>query len=245
MQTRGLMTENPLVVRLEAYLPLSDSTKEAVWSLLEGPCAEVAPKRNIVSQGTATSTVAVLMEGLAARYDTAINGERHFTGWLIAGDFCNLYAARVAAPLDQGVVAITRCLVAHLEGEALERLRRERADLDDALAWIALSDHAQLRHRVISTRLNAQTRVGHLLCELHTRIAAAGMGEGNGLRVPLSQSDLAEAVGLTPVHMNRVVRELRDQGLLARTRRGIEVPDAAALAKASGYDPAYLHLRKV
>lgn len=236
------MLVNSLLRKMEGYAPLSDEDKGAMLAICSERVETVQARRDIISDGQTTDYVHLILDGWGARYKVMPDGARQITAFLIAGDFCDLHIT-VLKKMDHGIVALTPCKVAHLDTDKLDAITTERTTLTKALWWMTLVDEAVLRQWVINSRRRAVVAVPHLLCELHLRLKAVGLVNDDRLELPLSQETLADATGMTPVHINRTIQALRKAGLIEIGNGTLTIPDVGALARAGGFDDSYLHLR--
>ena len=164
--------------------------------------------------------------------------------FVIPGDFCDLHVT-LLREMDHGIVALTPCSVARIDQAQIAALTRENSRIVRAMWWSTLVDQAILREWVLNVgRRKALERVGHLLCEMHFRMRRVGLVEHGRLALPLTQEDLADATGLTAVHMNRTLQRLRGEGLIEIGGGTLTLLDVAALQKAVGFDPNYLHVER-
>jgi CRP-like cAMP-binding protein len=236
------MDPNPLIRKFEGYAPLSHEDGATIRALCEEQVATVPAKRDIIKDGESPDYIHLILDGWAARYKQLPDGSRQITAFLIPGDFCDLHAT-VLATMDHGIVALTACKVAYLDSAKLDQITTERSMLTKALWWMTLVDEATLREWVINSRRRAPAAVAHLLCEMHLRLRLVGLANDNSLELPLTQDDLADATGMTSVHMNRTIQTLRESGLIQLKAGRLDIPDMQELASAGGFDDRYLHLR--
>ena len=237
------MRTNPLVTKLETVMPLNEDDRLSLDALLDD-VVEVGAKRDIISQGDRPEVVHLILEGWAARYTLLADGSRQILAFLLPGDFCDIHAT-ILGEMDHGIVAVTPCKVAFIAAGKFDALTTRRATLTRALWWTTLVDEGVLREWIVNNgRRDAYEAVAHLLCEMHARMKMIGLVEDNRLDLPLTQEDIADSAGLTPVHINRVLRRLRDEGLIELRHRVLTVLDVAALKQAGGFDDTYLHGRR-
>ncbi|WP_326522736.1 Crp/Fnr family transcriptional regulator [Sphingomonas sp.] len=231
-----------LIRKLEVVERLSESEREMVRAL----CADVrtiARRRDIISEGDDPDFVHVVIDGWAARYKVLEDGARSITAFFMPGDFCDLHVTILDA-MDHGILALTDCKVGYIANQDIDQVTRVSATLARAFWRSTLVDEAILREWVVSAaRRTAVHSLGHLFCELHLRAKLVGLADDGRLDLPLTQEDLADATGLTPVHVNRMLQELRKQGLIEIGRRELVVLDVPALQQFSGFDPTYLHVK--
>jgi CRP-like cAMP-binding protein len=181
------------------------------------------------------------MEGWAARYKVVPDGSRQITAILVPGDFCDLHIT-ILGEMDHGITALTRVKVALVPHLVMENLPVDRPQLGRALWWATLVDEATLRAWIVNLgRRDAAERVAHLFCELHARLKLVGLADEDDFSLPLTQEILADALGLTPVHINRVLQRLRSQDLIELEGGELRILNLPHLRKLAGFDPTYLH----
>ena len=230
---------HPLIAKLETVASLSADDRESLLVLC-GNARSTDKGRDIVSEGDKLEHVYVVLDGWAARYTTLPNGSRQITAFLIPGDLCNGETV-VLKKMDCNVVALTPVTVAMISRSALIELIRNRPGLAHAFWRAAVSDEAVLRAWVVNLgRRDAYARLAHLACELHARTSRLDQLRDAEADLPLTQEQLGDALGLTPVHVNRVLKRLRDEGLMQLQGGTLTIFDAERLAAAAGFDPGYL-----
>ena len=235
--------ENPLIAKLERIAPLSESERAAIREL----CRQnrtVGPGSDIVSEGESPDHIHLILEGWAARYKIVPDGARQITAFLIPGDLCDSQAA-VLRQMDHGVTALTAVTVAFIPQTVAEALPLLHPNLVRVLWWSTLVDEAVLRAWIVNLgRRDAYERVAHLICELHARLRKVGLVEDQHFALPLTQEVLADALGLTSVHINRVVQRLRAEKLITLHRGTLTILEGEKLGRAAGFDDAYLRTRR-
>ena len=171
----------------------------------------------------------------------AAKGSRQITAFLVPGDFCDLHAT-ILREMDHGILTLTPATVAYIPHQAMQDLPLNRPALARALWWATLVDEAVLRAWIVNIgRRDAYRGRRPSVCELHVRMRNVGLVEEGRFSLPLTQEELADALGLTPVHVNRVLQRLRKEGLITLQARRLTVDDPAGLREAAGFDPSYLH----
>lgn len=237
------MWERPLIARLETVADLRDEDRASLAAL----CRDVRlvpAKRNLISEGERPEHIHLIVDGWAARYKLLDNGARQIVALLIPGDFCDLHAT-VLGHMDHGIVAITPCQVAFIPPAEINELTSHHNGLTRALWWSTLVDEAVLRSWVVNAgRRDAYQRIAHLMCEMHARMKMIGLVTEDQLELPLTQDELADATALTPVHVNRTLQRLRNEGLITFRSGQLTVLDVPKLQAAAGFDPNYLHIRR-
>jgi CRP-like cAMP-binding protein len=233
--------QNPLIAKLRKIVDLGEADRQA----LEGVCEEtrhVARHTDIISDGDSTEYVHLILEGWAYRYQVLKDGARQITAFLIPGDFCDMHVA-VLGEMDHSIGTLTPTKVAYIPHKHLSALL-ERPQIARAFWWATLVDEAVLRAWIVNVgRRDAFDRIAHILCELQLRLASVGMVDGGSFDLPLTQEELADAAGITPVHTNRVLKRLCSEGLIEYERENMTILDVQRLKDVSGFDPRYLHLK--
>jgi CRP-like cAMP-binding protein len=183
-----------------------------------------------------------LVTGFAFRQKLAGDGARQIVALHIPGDaldFQNLFLD----VSDHSVQMLTRGEVAFVTIRDLQVLARERAAVGHAILVKILVEASIFREWVLNVgRRDAKTRVSHLLCELAVRLDAEGLADHYSYELPMTQEQLADAVGLTPVHVNRTLKALEAEGLIVRSKKSVSFPDLMRLRSAGDFNQRYLHL---
>lgn len=183
-----------------------------------------------------------LLEGLICRYMDDRNGLRQLVAMHVAGDFVDLHGYPLRH-LDHDLATITPCRVVTVPHDRLDGLMKSRPHLAKLLWFSTLLDAAIHREWIFTLgRLDAAGRVAHFFCEIEAKLHAVGLSDGRRFALPITQADLGEACGITSVHMNRMLRELREDGLLHFSNGQAEILDRARLEQLAEFDPAYLYL---
>ncbi|WP_293699881.1 MULTISPECIES: Crp/Fnr family transcriptional regulator [unclassified Sphingopyxis] len=199
--------------------------------------------RNIVARaGEPLTNSTLLLEGIMSRYLDDRNGLRQLVAIHFPGDFLDLHAFPLKV-LDHDVATLTTATVATVPHAEIEAIAEEMPQLIRKLWFATLLDAAIHRAWLFRLgRLDATGRVAHFLCETNARLFSAGLSDGRRFALALTQADLAEICGLTTVHVNRVMRQLREEQLCLFRSSLVEILDPAGLAKRAQFDPAYLYI---
>jgi CRP-like cAMP-binding protein len=233
---------NPLEAKLATVADLGAEDREALAGLCED-AREMRARRNIIREGDRPDHVHLVVSGWAARYKLLPDGARQITAFLIPGDFCDLHVT-ILGEMDHSIVTLTDAKVAFIPRGQIEALI-DRPKLAKAFWWATLVDEAVLRAWVVNVgRRSAYESVGHLMCELYVRMKNVGLAPGNSFELPLTQEELADALGLTPVHVNRVLQRMRAEELISFRRGSLEILDYRRIREASGFNPNYLHIEQ-
>ena len=202
-----------------------------------------AAKVDLIREGDRPGPVFVVLEGWVCRYKVLPNGTRQIVGFLMPGDSCDLHVG-LLAEMDHSIQTITPALVARIDRGAMDALMDNHPLVARTMYISQLVDEGTLRAWITSMgRRTSVERVAHLLCELYLRASAVGLAVEPEFAMPLSQQILADALGMTPVHLNRVLRELRLKEAMAVSRGRVILADPALMFRIAGFDENYLHRR--
>jgi CRP-like cAMP-binding protein len=200
------------------------------------------PRTNIVLAGDPLNQSILLLEGFMSRYIDDHNGLRQLVAVHVPGDFVDLHAFPLKV-LDHDVATMTAASVAVVPHRALETITHELPALTRKLWFSTLIDASIHRAWLFRLgRLDAVGRVAHFISETNVRLVSAGLSDGRRFALGLTQTDLAEICGLTNVHINRVLRQLREEQLCVFRSSLVEILDPAKLADRGQFDPAYLYI---
>lgn len=233
----------PLYARLAARDELAEEEKQALRSIA-GPVRVIPAGGDMVTEGMRATRSTLVTDGYCTRYRLMENGERQITAIHIAGDFVDLHSFLLKV-MDHSVGALSTCTIVHFDHADLERFTRQFPHLTRLLWLSTLLDAAIHREWIVGLgRLSAFARLAHLICELYVRLKIIGAADDNGFVMPITQVELADALGISSVHVNRVLQEMRDQQLLAWKGARIDIVDWEKLSRAAEFDPRYLHLER-
>ena len=233
---------DPLVAKLETVARLAEEDRAALATLSEG-ARGVAARRNVIREGERPDFIHLVVEGWAARYKLLPDGGRQITAFLIPGDFCDLHVT-ILGEMDHGIATLAPSRIAYVPRARLDEISK-RAALVRAFWWATLVDEAVLRAWIVNIgRRDAFERISHLFCELYRRMKMIGLVSDHRFDMPLTQEDIADACGLTPVHVNRVLQRMRAEGLIELRRGSLRLRDQPRLEEISGFDPNYLHIEQ-
>jgi CRP-like cAMP-binding protein len=227
--------------KLEAFARLSADDRAALAEATHN-FRFVEPRRDLISEGDKPRFVHLVLDGWACRYKQLPDGKRQIVSLFVPGDFCdiNVYILRT---MDHSIAAITRLKVAMITPEDMNALTAERPRVTQALWWHELVTAAVQREWTLNLgQRSAYERLAHLLVELYLRLNAVGRAQDGRCDFPLTQNDLADATGLTAVHVNRTLQELRRDGLIELERKQLHILDMQRMMDVSMFNPNYLHL---
>jgi CRP-like cAMP-binding protein len=230
-----------VIARLEQRSSLSFSDKNA---LLACPISvRTYPKHAyLVREGEFVKAAQIIIDGLAYRHKVTDEGKRQILSLHIPGDFVDLEGSLLNVA-DHNVQALETSTVASIPRDAVLAVIENHAKIAHAL-WIdTLVDAAIYREWIVNVgQRDAKRAMCHLLCEFGRRLEIAGLADGDAFRLPMTQEQLGDCLGITPVHVNRILKELSAEGLIVRDERHVRVPDLGKLAKVGGFNELYLHL---
>jgi len=231
----------PFVRKLEYGAGLSDQDRQA----LERAVCDVRqfkPRHDLILEDDNPENVHVIVEGFACRYKRLPDGTRQIMAYLVPGDCCDLHVP-ILSRIDHTIGTLTTCKVAFLPHTVIEDLTAQSRSITRALWWSTLADQGTVREWLVNmSRRPADKRTGHLLCELLVRLQAVGLATNNSFVLPLTQRQLADTLAMTGVHLNRIVRQLRSEGLIMLKGHTITIPDVEQLKTFADFNPNYLHL---
>jgi CRP-like cAMP-binding protein len=227
--------------KLEAFTKLSADDRAALAEISRN-FRYVDPHRDLISEGDKPRYVHLMLEGWACRYKTLADGKRQIVGLFIPGDFCdvNVY---ILKHIDHSIGAITRLKVAMITPDEMNALTAERPRIAQALWWHELVTDAVQREWTVNVgQRSAYERLAHLLVELYLRLNAVGRANSGSCDFPLTQNDLADATGLTAVHVNRTLQELRRDKLIELERKQLHILGLERMMDVAMFNANYLHL---
>lgn len=200
-------------------------------------------RTDLIREGDETGRMFIVLEGWLCRYKILPSGARQIMAFLMPGDACDLHI-KLLPYMDHSIQAITPAKVARISGAEIQTIMYECPNVARAMYTAQLVDEGVMRAWIVSMgRRSSIERVAHLICELYVRARNINLAEGDQLALPLSQVVLADALGMTPVHINRVLKELRLAGAMELKRGSLTIKDAIKLVHIAGFDENYLHRR--
>lgn len=231
----------PVASKLQAFTRLSRDDLAALGQLSRS-VRMVEARRDLITEGDKPRHVHMVMDGWGCRYKNLPDGKRQIVSFFIPGDLCDINVF-ILKQMDHSIGAITRLKVAVITPEEMAALTEGRPRLTQALFWHELVELAIQREWTVNLgQRSAYERLGHLLVELYVRLRAVGRSQDGRCDFPLTQNDLADATGLTAVHVNRTLQELRRDGLIELERKQLKILDLERLMDVSMFNPNYLHL---
>ncbi|MHC2002916.1 Crp/Fnr family transcriptional regulator [Methylobacterium sp. CM6241] len=238
----GTRPLNPLIHKIESFVRLSEAERTFLQEIGTSS-RNVEPRKALIEEGEEPPGAFLILEGLAYRYKQRKNGRRQITGLLIPGDLSNLNTPLLHR-MNYSIGTFSACRVVWLTPETMEQLQQHQ-NIAHGLRMGALVDEAMLHEWLLNVggRTSIE-RLAHLLCELYLRYQTVGWARGQSYELPLKQADLADLTGLSNVHVNRTLQELRRRRLIELKNRRLTILDWAGLKALAEFDANYLHLRE-
>jgi CRP-like cAMP-binding protein len=233
----------PLFRRLSLRDTLSDEERATLTDLIEDVRTFPA-QTDLVREGDRPTRSTLIFSGLCCRYRMVDGGKRQITAIHVPGDFVDL-PSFLLKEMDHSVGTLSPCVVGYAPHSALEALSRQHPHLARMLWLLTLIDGSIYRQWLVTLGgFSALARTAHLLCELFVRLTLDGGRIGDQLTLPITQADLGDTLGLSTVHTNRVIQELRARNLIIWQGQSIRMLDWDGLQLLGQFDPLYLHLVK-
>ncbi|QPC94843.1 Crp/Fnr family transcriptional regulator [Mesorhizobium sp. INR15] len=231
----------PLYLQLLQHDALSDIERAMLAEVIVTG-KDFAVGQDLVVAGSRPLYSTVVVEGLAARYKVLEDGGRQFTAFQVPGDFVDLHAFLLKT-MDHGIIALSPCRVMFADHGKLRTITEKAPHLTRLLWLDTLVDGAIHREWIVAMGRRSKTsHLAHLICELYIRLQVVKHTDGTSFRFPLSQAEMADVMGLSIVHMNRVIGALRKTGLISWANHTISILDWDRLAAVAEFDPTYLSM---
>ncbi|GEP07009.1 Crp/Fnr family transcriptional regulator [Methylobacterium oxalidis] len=232
-----------LVRKLESIAILSDEERQAILNL-PAKTRVLQPGQDIVHDGDKPSQCCLILKGWACRYKIIGEGKRQILSFHIAGDVPDLQSLHIHT-MDHSLATLTEATVAFIPHDNLRELIAQHPGIAAAFWRDTLVDAAIFREWLIGMgRRSAYEHMAHLFCELYLKLQAVGLAGSYCCPLPITQVDLADALGLTNVHVNRVLKQMREQSLITLRGHTLVIEAWDELSQVSEFDPTYLHLEK-
>jgi CRP-like cAMP-binding protein len=226
----------PFVRKLEYGAGLTDQDRQTLEQALRD-VRQFKPRHDLIRENDSPENVHVILEGFACRYKRLLDGGRQIMAYLVPGDCCDLHVS-ILSRIDHTIGTLTACKVALLPHTVIDDLMSQSRSITRALWWATLVDAGTTREWLINmSRRPADKRLAHLLCELLVRLQVVGLATDNSFVLPLTQRQIADTLAMTGVHLNRIVRQLRLEGLITLKGHTITIPDVERLNHFSDFNP--------
>jgi CRP-like cAMP-binding protein len=233
--------DNPLIRKIESIFTLSDDERQALENL-PMQVAVIKNDQDIVREGDRPSRSCLILSGFTATYKITIGGKRQIVAFGIPGDIPDLQSIHLKT-LDISIGTITQCRIGFITHEDLHGLCARYPRIAVAFWRETLIEGAIFREWVTNVGCReAYNRMAHVLCELLVRLRAVGLAEAYACELPITQGEFADAMGITTVHVNRVLQAMRVDGLIELNGDRLNIPDWDRLKDVGEFDPTYLHL---
>ena len=232
-----------LIRKLEGFAPLSDASKQALHRL-DRTMHLLSFGTDIIREGDEPEHINLILSGWACRYKQLVDGRRQILSFFVPGDVCDTHAF-LLREMDHSIGTLTDVRLAQVPRDAFLDLLDRYPQIAQAFSWDASVQLAVQRETTASLgQRSGEERMAHLLCELFYRLRAVGLTDGNTCPLPLSQVELASALGQSTVHINRTLQALRAAGLIVLKGKSLTIPDLGALQAVALFNPGYLHLSR-
>jgi len=233
---------NPLTMKLEQFTSFDPEERQRLDQLLSYPTETFTRGRTIIREGDKVDNIHLVLTGLAARSKTLRSGDRQLMALLVPGDLCDVEVF-ILEGMDHDITAVSDTTCVLIPAKIIEGLLTESTKLTKALWWSTMTDSAVLREWIVDHgSRDSLERIAHIMCEMLIRYRVVGETTDDSFPFPLTQEELADATGMTTVHVNRMLQQLRSQGLIDLTGRVLTVLDPKGLQRVAKYDSTYLHL---
>jgi CRP-like cAMP-binding protein len=240
----GMSESSPiqtLIRRLEMFVDLSEEEKRALHDAT-GSIRSFGSHEDLIREGDQSSGVQVVISGFACRHKMLPDGRRQIIGYFLPGDMCD---ARVfiLKRMDHTISTLSPTTICVLPRDAILDLTSRYPRITRAFWWNTLVEEAIVRQWLVNIgQRTALERVAHLFCEIYVRLQVVGLATAAGCELPVTQSELADTVALSTVHVNRTLKELRRVGLVSMSSKSLLIHDLPGLRALAMFDPGYLHL---
>jgi CRP-like cAMP-binding protein len=199
-------------------------------------------RATLLERGDALTQSTMLISGFMIRYIDDLDGRRQVVAFHVPGDFVDLHGYPLEV-LDHSIATLTEVQIATVPHTALKQLTDGDAEFARKLWASTLLDAAMHREWLFRLgRLDAGGRVAHFLAETNARLAAIGLSDGTGYELPITQTDLSEITGLTSIHVNRVLRMMREERICTFRSSRVEITDPKRLQRIGQFNSTYLYL---
>ena len=234
----------PVIRRLNALHQLSERGAALLQQAIQDGLQRARPGEDIATEGDPIDSVRIVLSGWLCRYKTLEDGRRQIVNFVLPGDSCDACVYFLSV-MDHSIGALTPVAYADIKRATFEQLLAGDRSLAEAMWCETMVNSAIQREWTVNIgRRNALERVAHLLCELYERLLPVGMIDDGSCLFPVTQMDLADATGLSVVHVNRTLQELRSSGLIVLRDRTLTIHDLQVLKDTALFSPDYLHTKR-
>jgi len=234
----------PLFRMLSRFMALNAEDRAALSMLETGPPCVKEARSDIAREGENPTVIRLLVSGWACRYKDLPDGRRQIVGFFLPGDFCDLNVY-ILSELDHSIGTLTPVRYFEIQPEQFQEVVDARPHLIRALLWHEMVQAGIQREWLLSIGQRTPVeRLAHLFVELYYRLKAVGLANGHGFEFPITQHNLAEANGLSLVHVNRTLQKMRRLGLIELADRQLKFLDFDALKTTAMFNSNYLHFNR-
>jgi CRP-like cAMP-binding protein len=231
------------VRKLESFQSFSKRSESAILALAAKRTRILRASEDLISEGDEPRTIYLVVDGWACRYKILEDGRRQILSFFVPGDLCDLHVY-ILDKMDHSIGALTPVKYASITPGELDQLCDDHPRVVRSLWWETLVSASIQREWLVSAgQRSAYEALAHLCCELYVRLKLVGLAAKGECTIPLTQSDIADALGLTQPHVSRTIAELNNSGLAKFSRRHLSVKNIAGLMAAASFNPNYLHYR--
>jgi CRP-like cAMP-binding protein len=233
--------DNPMIRRLESIFTLTDDERQALENL-PMQIMVIKADQDLVREGDSPSRSCLILSGFTATYKVTKGGKRQIMSFGIAGDIPDMQSLHLRV-LDCSIGTLTTCRMGFITHDDLRDLCERYPRIAAAFWRETLIEGAIFREWVMNVgQREAYNRMAHVLCEMLVRLRAVGLVEDHSCVLPITQGEFADAMGITAVHVNRVLQQMRAEGLIELKGDRLNIPDWDRLKQVGEFDPTYLHL---
>ena len=238
-----------LILKLEQFTRLSSDDKLALEQAAARKVRRLGSREDIIQEGDSPRSINLILDGWACRYKVLEDGRRQIVAFLIPGDLCDIRMF-ILKQMDHSIGALTPVTVAEIPADAILEIADTSTRLSRALWWNSLVEEAIAREWTTNLgQREAIERLAHLFCELFLRLRSVGLTDSqsgqHSFELPVTQEQLADATGMSTVHVNRTLQEMRDTGLIVLKGKMLSIPNPEMLRSVAMFNPNYLHLDRV
>jgi CRP-like cAMP-binding protein len=238
------MPPTSIVRKLEHFVRLSPADHAVLNRAASERVRRFGPRVEISREGDKPKDVHLMLSGWACRYKQLEDGRRQVLSFFLPGDICDLNVF-ILREMDHSIATVTPVTIAELSRGFFDEIGTGHPRIATAFWWESLVNAAIQREWTMNLgQRTAFERVAHLLCEIFLRLRMAGLTQAVACEFPLTQSDLADATGLSKVHINRTLQELRSASLIVLKGKTLIVPNLERLIDAALFNPNYLHMER-
>lgn len=240
-QSNEIVCANPFVMRLEHGAGLTDDDRNKLLALTANP-RRVAARVDLIQENEKPSDIYLVLQGFVCRYKVLADGSRSIVAFLVPGDFCH-FQQPLLEGMDHSIATLTPSLIVDIPKAEIDSLADSSPGIAQALWWASLVDAAIMGEWLASMgRRSTDRRLAHLFCELIVRLKTVGFATESSFELPLTQEEIGDTIGISSVHVNRILQQLRDDGLIAQRGKMLKIVDPPRLMSFAGFNPNYLHL---